>query len=87
MVFNSAMGLPVISPVCSFSVRPSGSGVLSCMKKRMMMFLYAGLPLLTSVPSTNFMLLFSYWIFVGSLYSHLSLLTSPSTPSWQSLYE
>ena len=34
----SAMGLPVISPVSSFSVRPSGSGVLSYMKNSVMRF-------------------------------------------------
>ena len=38
LVFNSAMGLPVISPVSSFSVRPSGSGVLSYMKNSVMRF-------------------------------------------------
>ena len=38
VVSMRAMGLPVISPVCSFSVRPSGSGVLSYMKNSVMMF-------------------------------------------------
>ena len=38
MLSISAMGIPVISPISSFSVRPSGSGVLSYMKNSVMRF-------------------------------------------------
>ena len=78
----SLTGLPVVASM----LKPSGSGVLLCMKNSVMMFLYTGLPLLTSVFSTNSMLLLSYWMASGSRYSHFSFFTSPSTPFAHSRY-
>ena len=78
LAFIVAWGIPVISPVVGFNEKPSGSGVLSCMKNSVMMFLYEGTPLVTSVPRINSILILEYDRRDGSLYSHLSVCTSPS---------
>ena len=41
----------------------------------------------TSVPMMNTKSGFAYVMFSGTLYSHLSICTSPSTPSVHTLYE
>ena len=78
--------MPEISPVCASSVRPSGSVTPSSRKNSVMMFLNVGLPDVPSTPSTNTMVVTSYTRSLGLLYTHLSVFTSPSTPSWHSLY-
>ena len=78
---DSAVGMPAISPVIGSSDRPSGSVTPSSKKNSVIRFSYTGLLEVPSTPITNTMFDASYDRFVGSLYSHLSVFTSPSTPS------